>query len=90
MFKFQSLRGSIYRTDYEKKKDIVISIYNAEQWYGSIFMMVLVVAFAAYCIKNRNTQRFELTILVLLFLKYFVAALNQANVYSDYQHNLGN
>ena len=54
MFKIKSLHGSIYGTDYEKKEDMVISIYNAEQWYGSIFMMILVVTFAAYCIKNRH------------------------------------
>ena len=43
--------------------------------YGSIPMLLLLLILACYFIKNKRFKRFEMTILISMFLKYALGAI---------------
>ena len=55
----------------------ISKIWTGVQVYGSIPLLLVLTALTIYFIKIKRWQRFELTILVLMFLKYILAAFTE-------------
>ena len=67
--------------EYQEKWAKVENIYQQEDWYGSIVMDIIVLALGIYFIRIKRWQRFELSIVVCMFLKYFLYAFQTTDTY---------
>ena len=61
----------------------IINFWMIEQWYGSLVMDFLILAFAVYFIINKKWKRFEWTILSCMFVKYTLYAFGTTQTYFD-------
>ena len=58
--------------DIQKRINKTFDIWMRVQMYGSIPMLLLLAVMTIYFIRIKRWQRFELTILILMFLKYIL------------------
>ena len=65
--------------DYLQKIKKVGQAESIIQLYGSLPVILLILTLTAYFIKINRLQRFELTILACLFLKYVLHALYEVS-----------
>ena len=65
--------------DYLQKIKKVGHAESIIQLYGSLPVILLILSLTAYFIKINRLQRFELTILACLFLKYVLHALYEVS-----------
>ena len=70
----KTLINAFKATDYDKKEDKVENVLLREQGYGSLAMCALILGLTIYLISIKRRQRFELTILLCMLLKYAMQA----------------
>ena len=71
------MSGSNSADEYEDKLEDVISLWRVEQMIAIIPILIFLVPLIIYLVKNNHMQRFEITIVVLILLKYIFCVLNQ-------------
>ena len=60
------------RGEYEKKANDIRTIQYYSGLWSSISMLLVDIAFVMYLLKNKRGQKFELTIIVCMALKYAI------------------
>ena len=63
---------------------IIASIWNFEEYYGCFVMDIVILAIAIYAIFRKRWQRFEVTIILCMFLKYALYTIGNTEMYSNF------
>ena len=67
--------------EHQQKEDLMIEVYKAFSKYQIIPMYLVLIPFTIFCFTNGHRQRFELTILIIMFAKYAVYAVRDTFPY---------
>ena len=70
------MSGSNSADEYEDKLEDVIDLWRVEQMIAIIPIVIFLVPLIIYLVKNNHMQRFEVTIVLLILLKYIFCVLN--------------
>ena len=79
-----------YFGDSRYDDNIINQIHKIEQWYGSLAMGIVIFAIAIYAIIRKRWQRFELTIIFYMFIKYVLYAYVMTDAYKRYFDYINN
>ena len=77
MSNMQTFESAESHYPFEKQMRNIINFKKGEYWYGSLVMDAVIFGLAIYFIYQKRVQRFEWTIIVCMFSKYTLYALQQ-------------
>ena len=63
---------------------VIDSIFDFEAYYGCFVMYIVILAIAIYAIIRKRWQRFEVTIILCMILKYAIYTFKMTETYSNF------